>query len=122
MKSEIILQGENKTILLTPENPHEKFFIEKTTILNTAKDFNVEFQFEKKKGDFHTTEITYNHCIIISNKDSDNFDFVIDEAIEKAEIQEDSYALIDYLEATNFRLKVISITLLIIIFLIITFS
>jgi hypothetical protein len=122
MKSEIIQHGKNKTILLTTENPGEKYFIEKNAILGNGKDFNVEFQFERKRGDFHTTETTYNHCIIISNKDSDNFDFVIDEAIEKEEIQEDSFALIDYLEATNFRLKVISITLLIIIFLIITFS
>jgi hypothetical protein len=122
MKSEIILQGENKMLLLTPENPRERFFIEKNAIFDTTKCFDVEFQFEKKRGDFHTTEITYNHCIIISIKENNNFQEEDFESIEKEEIQKESFTAIDYLEMRNYQLKVISITLLIIIFLIITFS
>ena len=67
MKSEIILQGENKTILLTPENKHEKFFIEKNAILKDSKSFDVEFRFEQRREN-SIDGITFNHCIIISNE------------------------------------------------------
>ena len=116
MKSEIILQGENKTILLTPENQHEKFFIEKNAILKDSKSFDVDFQFEQRREN-SIDGITFNHCIIISNENSTGINFgnlpSVDQQIEdgvnklmETECQlEEAFIVIDELELSNERLK-----------------
>lgn len=115
MKTEITLQGETTKILLIAENVHEQYFIEKNAIYNTAKDYNVEFRFEKYN--VHTVgPLTYNHCIIISkNPDKINFgDFPsVDKEVEdgvnklmETECQlEEAFIVIDELEKSNERLK-----------------
>ena len=80
MKSEkIIYNSENPIIILSPELPEEKLFIEHLSSQNEVLKFEVEMFFERKSG------INQNHRIIIHKKErsQDDFPFVIDDSIEK---------------------------------------
>lgn len=78
MKSEkITYNSENPIIILSPELPEEKIFIEHLSSQNEV--LKVEMFFERKAG------INQNHRIIIhkTERSEDDFPFVIDDAIEK---------------------------------------